>query len=402
MLQQIPSADSTLSALDAISATPAPARRNLLGCRIEELEQFASERGLPAFRGRQLFTWLFARRAQDFGSMTNLPKALRQAMGQEFDISRPRVDTCQVSQDGTRKYRFLASDNTAFEAVYIPEVAKGAKTNTLCVSSQSGCAVGCKFCFTASLKRNRNLTPGEIVGQVLAVRDDVAALGEDARVTNIVFMGMGEPLLNYANVTHAVHILLDPNGADFSSRRITISTSGIVPRIYDLGRDVPTQLAISLNATTDAVRTQIMPINKKWPLAELTASLRAYPLKRGRRITVEYVLLGGLNDSLEDAQRLPELLKDISCKINLLPLNPHERTVFTPPSKNAVMRFQDSLWRAGFQHPGAHAPRPRHRRRLRPARRKRWRGALIFRDFGAKKTRKSLQTLHSCSSYTAP
>ena len=348
MLQQIPSTDSTLSALDAISATPTSARRNLLGCRIEELEQFAQERGLPAFRGRQLFTWLFARRAQDFGTMTNLPKALRQAMEGEFDISRPKVDQCQVSTDGTRKYRFLAADNTAFEAVYIPEVAKGAKTNTLCVSSQSGCAVGCKFCFTASLKRNRNLNPGEIVGQVLAVRDDVAALGEDARVTNIVFMGMGEPLLNYASVTQAVHILLDPNGADFSSRRITISTSGIVPRIYDLGRDVPSQLAISLNATTDEVRTKIMPINKKWPLAELTAAMRAYPLKRGRRITVEYVLLGGLNDSLEDAARLPVLLKDIPCKINLLPLNPHDRTPFTPPSRNSVMRFQESLWKAGF------------------------------------------------------
>jgi 23S rRNA (adenine2503-C2)-methyltransferase len=273
---------------------------------------------------------------------------LRQAFEDTFDISRPRIDDCQVSHDGTRKYRFLAADGTAFEAVYIPVVARGSKTNTLCISSQSGCAVGCKFCFTASLRRNRNLSAGEIVGQVLAVRDDVMPLGDDAKVTNIVFMGMGEPLLNYDNVVQASRILLDPQGADFSSRRITISTSGIVPRIYDLGRDLPTQLAISLNATTDAVRTRIMPINKKWPLAELTAALRAYPLAPRRRITVEYVLLGGINDTLEDARRLPALLDGIPVKLNLLPLNPHDRTEFSPPTAASVQRFQQELQRAGF------------------------------------------------------
>ncbi|HET6344677.1 MAG TPA: 23S rRNA (adenine(2503)-C(2))-methyltransferase RlmN, partial [Myxococcota bacterium] len=265
-----------------------------------------------------------------------------------FDITRPRIDDRQVSGDGTRKYRFVAADGTAFEAVYIPEVARGRKTNTLCISSQSGCAVGCKFCFTASLRRNRNLSAGEIVGQVLAVRDDVAPLGEAARVTNIVFMGMGEPLLNYANVVHAARILLEPLGPGFSSRRVTISTSGIVPRIYDLGRDLPTQLAISLNATTDEVRTRIMPINKKWPLTELTAALRAYPLPPRRRITIEYVLLGGVNDSLEDARRLPRLLAGIPVKVNLLPLNVHERTELQAPTRNSVHRFQEELQRAGF------------------------------------------------------
>jgi 23S rRNA (adenine2503-C2)-methyltransferase len=208
--------------------------------------------------------------------------------------------------------------------------------------------VGCKFCFTASLRRNRNLSAAEIVGQVLAVRDDVASLGERAKVTNIVYMGMGEPLLNYKNVVQSANILLDPRGLSFSSRRITISTSGIVPRIADLGRDLPTQLAISLNATTDAVRTQIMPINKKWPLAELLAAMRAYPLGSRRRITLEYVLLGGLNDTSEDAHRLVQLLRDIPVKINLLPLNAHERTELIEPTRQSVANFQRIVRDAGY------------------------------------------------------
>lgn len=339
---------AALAELDAASAAPIVGRPHLLGATLSELEAFAQAVGEPAFRGRQVFNWLFQRRVHAFADMTNLSKRLRAALEEQFDITRPRIDACQVSQDGTRKYRFMAADNTAFEAVYIPEVARGSNTNTLCISSQSGCAVGCKFCFTASLKRNRNLSAGEIVGQVLAVRDDVAALGDHAKVTNIVFMGMGEPLLNYKNVVQAARILLDQQGADFSSRRVTISTSGIVPRIYDLGRDVPTQLAISLNATTDEVRTQIMPINKKWPIAELIAAMRAYPLAPRRRITVEYVLLGGVNDSIEDARRLPRLLHDIPVKLNLLPLNPHDKTVFNPPTAASVTRFQNALRDAGM------------------------------------------------------
>lgn len=341
-------APEALAELDAVSAASAPTRPHLLGSTVAELDAFSDQVGGGADRGRQIFTWAFNHRVTSFAAMNDLPKRLRAALAEHFDLGRPHLDVCQVSRDGTRKYRFVAADNTAFEAVYIPEVSKGGKTNTLCISSQSGCAVGCKFCFTASLKRNRNLTAGEIVGQMLAVRDDVAALGDGAKVTNIVFMGMGEPLLNYANVVRAARTFMNPFGAGISSRRVTVSTSGIVPRIYDLGRDAATQLAVSLNATTDAVRTAIMPINKKWPLATLLAAMRAYPLAAGRRITVEYVLLGGINDSVADAERLKELLVDIPVKLNLLPLNPHDRTPFTPPTPQAVEDFQNTLRRAGF------------------------------------------------------
>lgn len=339
----------TLALLDAQSegALTGP-KPNLLGCTEAEIIALVQGFGASAFRGRQIFAWLFAQRVTSFDAMSDLSLTLRQELATRYSLDRPRIDDCQVSTDGTRKYRFVAADNTAFEAVYIPEVAAGRGTNTLCISSQSGCAVGCKFCFTASLRRNRNLSAAEIVGQVVAVRDDVATLGERAKVTNIVYMGMGEPLLNYKNVVQSAHILLDPRGLCFSSRRVTISTSGIVPRIADLGRDLPTQLAISLNATTDEVRTKIMPINKKWPLAELLAAMRAYPLGSRRRITLEYVMLGGLNDMPEDADRLVRLLHDIPVKINLLPLNAHERTELIPPTRQSVAQFQRILRDAGY------------------------------------------------------
>ncbi len=337
-----------LEELDAASRPVTQVRPNLLGCTLEQIERFLEENGEAKFRGLQVFNWIFARRSPDFETMTNLSKKLRLKLADHFDLVRPIIDERHISRDGTRKYRFVALDGTAFESVYIPDVGRTRKTNTLCISSQSGCAVGCKFCFTASLRRNRNLSAAEIIGQVLAVRDDVASMGEAADVTNIVFMGMGEPLLNFTNVVQAARILIDPQGLSFSTRRVTISTSGIVPRIYELGQAVPVQLAISLNATTDAVRTKIMPINKKWPLAELTAAMRAYPLGARRRITVEYVLLGGLNDSLEDARRLPKLLDGIPVKINLLPLNPHDRTPFVPPTPERVNQFKDALYHAGF------------------------------------------------------
>ncbi len=325
-----------------------PARPSLVGQTRTELEGLAEAVGEPRFRGRQLYEALYRRRLASFDEVTTLPKALRASLEERFALERPRIDKVQVSPDGTRKYRFVAGDGLAFESVYIPEVARGSRTNTLCISSQTGCAVGCKFCFTASLKRNRNLAAGEILGQVMAVEGDVAPLGDGARVTNVVFMGMGEPLLNFENVVRAADLLIDPDGMGFSSRRVTISTSGIVPRIYELGKALPTQLAISLNATTDEVRTRIMPINKKWPLSELIAALRAYPLPPRRRITIEYVLLKGVNDSLDDARRLPRLLAGIPVKVNLLPLNAHERTELETPDPEQVLRFQEKLHEAGM------------------------------------------------------
>ena len=244
------------------SAKPPRGKPNLLGFTRDELREFVEEAGEKRFRADQLYAALFNQKLQDFSEITTLSKSLRQALTETFVISRPTIDQVEASEDGTRKYRFVGVDGLAFEAVYIPQVAKGSRTNTLCVSSQTGCAVGCKFCFTASLRRNRNLAASEIVGQVLAVQDDVSSIDSEAKVTNIVFMGMGEPLLNYNEVTKACKILFDEKGCQFSGRRITISTSGIVPRIYDLGRELPTQLAISLNATTNEQRNRVMPINK--------------------------------------------------------------------------------------------------------------------------------------------
>lgn len=321
---------------------------HLLDHSLDSLTQYFQAQGHSAFRAKQIWRWALSQRAATFGEMNNVSLKLRAQLQEEFLLTRPTLDEVQRSKDGTRKYRFVGDDNTAYEAVYIPEVARGRGTNTLCISSQTGCAVGCKFCFTASLRRNRNLRPWEIVGQVLAVQDDLAPLGEKSRVTNIVFMGMGEPLLNYDNVVQSVRMLLDPAGCDFSSRRVTISTSGIVNNLERLGHDVPTQLAISLNATTDEVRTRIMPINKKWPLERLLTAMRNYPLGGRRRITVEYVLLGGVNDTDEDARRLVKLLQGIPVKINLLPLNAHERTELVPPTAERVARFQRIVLDSGY------------------------------------------------------
>ena len=337
-----------LADLISFSAPPPAGKPNILGTPLAELRTFVEENGLPGFRAQQIFHGIFRHRYKSFDDITNLSKDFRQILQQTFDISRPKVEFVEKSADGTRKYKFVASDNLAYEAVFIPEVAKGRKSSTLCVSSQTGCAVGCKFCFTAALKRNRNLAASEIVGQVLAVAEDLGHKEPDAKFTNIVFMGMGEPLLNYENVVRASEVLLDEEGLDFSARRVTISTSGIVPRIYDLGRDLPVQLAISLNATTDEVRDQIMPINKKWPIEELVAAMRQYPLRHRRRITVEYVLLKDINDSIEDAHRLTQLLQDIPVKINILPLNPHDKTPYQPPTTETTDRFQAHLRKHGY------------------------------------------------------
>ncbi len=291
---------------------------------------------------------MFLRRFQNFNEFTELNKELRQKLGAHFSIARPTVDRIEISADGTRKYRFVGADGAAFEAVYIPEVAAGRKTNTLCISSQTGCPVGCEFCYTATLKHHRNLDVQEITGQVLVVQQDVAALGEGARVSNIVFMGMGEPLLNYDRVLKAARMLIDDHGFGFSTRRVTISTAGIVPRIADLGRDLGVQLAVSLNATTDEVRDRLMPINKKWPLADLLAALRAYPLPNRRRITIEYVLLAGVNDSQADARRLVKLLNGIQVKINLLPLNGHDKTALCAPEPDVVAGFAAELRKRGM------------------------------------------------------
>jgi 23S rRNA (adenine2503-C2)-methyltransferase len=324
-------------------------RPSLLGATADELTHLAQELGEPGYRGRQLFASIFQRQHSAFAAMSDLPRAFREKLAEHFSLARPAVGGVQISKDGTRKFGFHTADGEVFEAVYIPEVARGGATNTLCISSQSGCSLGCAFCFTASLKRCRNLTAAEIVGQVLAANSDVATLGVRGAITNIVFMGMGEPLLNYGEVVKSARILMDPTGTGFTGRRVTVSTAGVVPRIHDLGRELPVQLAISLNATTDEVRDRIMPINRKWPLKELMAALKAYPLPNRRRFTIEYVLLEDVNDTLEDAKRLPRLLAGLPVKVNLLPLNQHERTDLRPPPMARVLRFQEQLLKAGIR-----------------------------------------------------
>jgi 23S rRNA (adenine2503-C2)-methyltransferase len=327
---------------------PAPTsdKLRLLGQTLADLERTCVALGLARFRAKQLCAALFLRRVQDFSLLSELSKADRALLSERCDLTRPTLVSVARSQDGTRKYRFAGHDGIAFEAVFIPAVSESGKTNTLCISSQTGCRLGCRFCFTAGFTEPRDLDAAQIIGQVLHVQDDVAK--DDERVTNLVFMGMGEPLLNYDNVVSAARILQEPLGCGFSSRRVTISTAGVVPRLADLGRDLDTQLAISLNATTDAERDLLMPINKKWPLADLLAALRAYPLPNRRRITIEYVMVAGVNDALEDARRLPKLLSGLRVKVNLLPLNAHDRTELKPPSAETVERFAAELRRHGL------------------------------------------------------
>ncbi|MCC6805998.1 MAG: 23S rRNA (adenine(2503)-C(2))-methyltransferase RlmN [Deltaproteobacteria bacterium] len=327
-----------------------PGKPNLRGVAYETLAQWLDDRGEKPYRQKQIFAWVHrpAGPIASFDEMTDIKKGLREALAEGFDLSLPEIAERQVSPDGTRKYLFVSPDGGAYEAVYIPEVAIGSNTNTLCVSSQTGCSVGCTFCFTASLRRNRNLTTAEIMGQVHAVMRDVKELGDQAKVTNIVFMGMGEPLLNYDNVVAACRLMVDERGLWFATRRVTVSTSGIVPNIARLGQDTEVQLALSLHAASDDIRSKIVPINKKWGVGALVQALRDYPLKPRRRFTIEYVVLGGVNDSLEEAHKTGRLLQGIPCKINLLPLNPHERTPHAAPSEAQTKAFQAVLREYGF------------------------------------------------------
>jgi 23S rRNA (adenine2503-C2)-methyltransferase len=317
-------------------------RPNLRGVSYDTLAKWLDERGEKTYRIKQVFAWVH-RPVASFDEMTDIKKGLREALAESFTLDMPETATKQVSPDGTRKYLFTSADGGAYEAVYIPEVAIGSSTNTLCVSSQTGCSVGCTFCFTASLRKNRNLTAAEIIGQVHAVMRDVAEVGDKGKVTNIVFMGMGEPLLNYDEVLATCNLMTDERGLNFSTRRVTVSTSGIVPNIARLGKDTEVQLALSLHAASDDIRTKIVPINRKWGVEALVKALREYPLKNRRRFTIEYVMLGGINDSVEEAHKLADLLEGIPVKLNLLPLNPHERTPHVPPTKEAVMAFQQVL-----------------------------------------------------------
>jgi 23S rRNA (adenine2503-C2)-methyltransferase len=306
---------------------------------LEELRAALVALGEQRYRGDQLFRWIHQRGASSVEAMSDLRRATRERLAAELDLRPLEVETVQSSADGTRKLCLRAVDGERIEAVLIPDDEK----LTLCISTQVGCAIGCRFCATATLGLRRNLSAGEIVDEVYRARELAPR-----RVSNLVFMGMGEPLANYEQTVRAIRLLTHDLGAGFSTRRITVSTAGLVPGIERLGREeFQVNLAVSLNATTDEVRSRLMPINERYPLAALLGAIRAYPLARRRRVTFEYVLLRGVNDGDDDARRLVKLLHGIPAKVNLIPWNPHEGLGFERPAPARVERFQELLKRHG-------------------------------------------------------
>ncbi len=320
----------------------APANKvNLLGLPRAELEAFIAGMGEKPFRARQLMKWLYKRNAGDFDQMTDLAKSFRERLREVAEVRTPEVQLKQVSADGTRKW-LLAMDGTqGIEMVFIPEPGRG----TLCISSQVGCAMDCSFCSTAQQGFNRNLSVAEIVGQVwLANRELGFEPGGERVVTNIVFMGMGEPLANYRNVVPAAELFMDDLGFDISRRRVTVSTSGLVPQMLRLAQETNCALAVSLHAPNDALRDQLVPINRKHPIAQLLDACWQYvEQQNARNITFEYVMLDGVNDHPQHAHELVKLLKGRPAKMNLIPFNPFPGTQYKRSSAAAIERFRDIL-----------------------------------------------------------
>ncbi len=332
---------------------------NLVGLTRDGMRDALIENGTPAKQAKmrvgQIWQWIYQWGKRDFDEMTNLSKTYRAELGEKFVIEVPEVVTRQVSEDGTRKYLVKIAGGHEVEVVYIPEDGRG----TLCVSSQVGCTLTCSFCHTGTQKLVRNLTAGEIIGQVMIARDDLdewpeqgAPKDETRLLSNIVLMGMGEPLYNFENVRDAMKIAMDAEGIQLSRRRITLSTSGVVPEIARTAEEIGCQLAISFHATTDEVRDKLVPINKRWNIAELVEALRAYPrVSNSERITFEYVMLDGVNDTDADAHRLIKLIEGIPAKINLIPFNEWPGAPYKRSSGNRIHRFADIIYKAGYASP---------------------------------------------------
>ncbi|MER2510463.1 MAG: 23S rRNA (adenine(2503)-C(2))-methyltransferase RlmN [Amaricoccus sp.] len=330
--------------------------RDLVGLTREEMRDALVAAGTPENLARmrvgQIWQWIYHKGARDFDAMSNLSRDYRAQLAGTFAISRPEVVAREVSADGTRKYLLRIDGGSEVEAVYIPETDRG----TLCISSQVGCTLTCSFCHTGTQRLVRNLTAGEIVGQILAARDDLAEWGKaptDKRlISNIVLMGMGEPLYNFEAVRDAMRITMDNEGLSLSRRRITLSTSGVVPEIARVGSEIGCLLAISFHATTDAVRDQLVPINRKWNITALLDACRAYPrLSNSERITFEYVMLKGINDSDADARRLVKLIAGIPAKINLIPFNPWPGAPYERSDPERIEAFATIVNRAGYASP---------------------------------------------------
>jgi 23S rRNA (adenine2503-C2)-methyltransferase len=355
------SASSLSAPLDAaqpVGLAPASQtsdRINLVGFTREGFAVAVKEAGLEAFRASQLWHWIYCRGESDFSAMTTLAKPVRTMLAEHFMAARPAISKSQLSTDGTRKWLLRFADGQEAEMVYIPEEDRG----TLCVSSQVGCTLTCRFCHTGTQRLVRNLDASEIVGQVMLARDELndwpipgESGDKDRKITNIVMMGMGEPLFNYENVARALKIVMDGEGIALSKRRITLSTSGVVPMIERCGAELGVNLAISLHATNDDLRDTIMPINRKYKLAELLQACRNYPtLSNARRITFEYVMLKDINDSLADAKALVRLLKGIPAKINLIPFNPWPGSPFERSTDAAITAFANFINEAGYPSP---------------------------------------------------
>ncbi len=352
--------------------SPEKAPPSLIGMDRAEIAATLGAAGLAErearMRAGQLWNWVYVNGASDFGAMTNIGKSLRAGLPDLFRLDRPEIVSEQLSEDGTRKWllRFADPDHpkhppVEIETVYIPEAERG----TLCVSSQVGCTLTCKFCFTGTQKLVRNLSAGEIISQVLLARERLGDFPGGKRpetglvpapgiraITNVVMMGMGEPLYNYDNVKRALLTMSDGDGISLSKRRITLSTSGVVPQIVPAGEEIGVMLAISLHAVRDDLRDELVPINRKWKIAELIEACRNYPgLNNARRITFEYVMLKGVNDSLADARELVRLLDDIPAKINLIPFNPWPDSPYECSDWAQIERFADIVNLAGYASP---------------------------------------------------
>ena len=334
-------------------------KKNIVGMSRDALSAALTSIGTEPknlkMRQNQIWSWVYQKGVKDFDLMKNISKEYRALLKKSLDITRPEVCQKQISQDGTRKYLLRLQDGNEIEAVYIPEVNRG----TLCISSQVGCTLNCSFCFTGTQKLVRNLTPADIVGQILVVRDDLNewpynSMPKDKKrqISNVVMMGMGEPLYNYESVKESLKIIMDNEGIALSKRRITLSTSGVVPEIIKTGNEIGCLLAISFHATTDSVRDKLVPINKKWNIGKLLATLREYPtLSNSQRITFEYVMLKDVNDSDADAKRLVKLIAGIPAKINLIPFNPWPGSPYQRSTKQRINAFAEIVNRAGYASP---------------------------------------------------
>jgi 23S rRNA (adenine2503-C2)-methyltransferase len=333
-----------------MTAAPSDERTNLLGLPKAELEAFVAEMGSKPFRARQLMNWMYKRGESDISAMTDLAKDFRAELVQRAEVAVPEIVKTQIASDGTRKWLLSGGNGQAYEMVYIPEEDRG----TLCISSQVGCALDCSFCSTAQQGFNRNLTTAEIVGQVWLAHKILGGelgwqVGDNRIITNIVFMGMGEPLANFRNVVPAIRIFLDDLGLDISRRRVTLSTSGLVPQIYKLAEEVNCALAVSLHAPNDDLRSQLVPINRKHNIAELLQACWHYlDEQNGRSVTFEYVMLDGVNDQPEHARELARLLRDKPAKLNLIPFNPFPGTTYRRSPAAAIEKFRDELMQRGI------------------------------------------------------